>query len=418
MIDLSDSSFWQMKQLRNLELGHNMLSPVLKATSNLPTWDVLDLSFNRINQLECSDFANKTGLTQLFLHKNKIPQFESSAKIRIIHNRLKVLNIGTNQMLALSDAFKNGFQKLEILDLRGNKLTYNHSRNCFYSKNEISSFRRLFLPISQTETRARVFRGRTRLTSLSISSNHIKHETHDKLNPPPFYHLTSLKILYVFSQRMDNKPSNFLEGLECLSEFRAGYLNIKSLHSDTFIHTLQLRYLDISNNVFSLQSCFSNAKNQQTISVQISTSGASARAGGAAGLEAVSATPGLHRDFQPGKPIIENITDAIYGSRKTICVISCHCLESEWCSREIQVASFRLFDEQKDVLILVFLEEIADQQLSPYHRMRRLLKRQTYLSWPRAGEYTGVFWQKLRVALETRDCPAEQNPILTGVERW
>lgn len=39
-----------------------------------------------------------------------------------------------------------------------------------------------------------------------------------------------------------------------------------------------------------------------------------------------------------GKPIIENITDAIYASRKTICVISRRYLESEWCSREIQVA--------------------------------------------------------------------------------
>ncbi|KAL0961777.1 hypothetical protein UPYG_G00331600 [Umbra pygmaea] len=124
-----------------------------------------------------------------------------------------------------------------------------------------------------------------------------------------------------------------------------------------------------------------------------------------------------HRDFQPGKPIIENITDAIYGSRKTICVISRRYLESEWCSREIQVASFRLFDEQKDVLILLFLEEIPDQQLSPYHRMRKMLKRRTYLSWPRAGEHTGAFWQKLRVALETRVCDDEENPILTGVER-
>ncbi|XP_038829246.1 toll-like receptor 13 [Salvelinus namaycush] len=124
-----------------------------------------------------------------------------------------------------------------------------------------------------------------------------------------------------------------------------------------------------------------------------------------------------HRDFQPGKPIIENITDAIYRSRKTICVITHRYLESEWCSREIQVASFRLFDEQKDVLILVFLEEIPDHQLSPYHRMRRLVKRRTYLSWPRAGEDTRVFWQKLQVALRTRDWPAEENPILTGVER-
>ncbi|KAM4549942.1 uncharacterized protein V3H82_019145 isoform 2-T2 [Fundulus diaphanus] len=45
-----------------------------------------------------------------------------------------------------------------------------------------------------------------------------------------------------------------------------------------------------------------------------------------------------HRDFLPGKSIIENITDAIYGSRKTICVISRHYLQSEWCSTEIQMA--------------------------------------------------------------------------------
>ncbi|KAM9826891.1 uncharacterized protein ACB057_013822 [Neosynchiropus ocellatus] len=106
-----------------------------------------------------------------------------------------------------------------------------------------------------------------------------------------------------------------------------------------------------------------------------------------------------HRDFQPGKPIIDNITDAIYASRKTICVISRRYLESEWCSRELQVASYRLFDESKDVLILVFLEEIPAAQLSPYYRMRKLLKNRTYLSWPYAGEGAGLFWEKLRQAL-------------------
>lgn len=110
-----------------------------------------------------------------------------------------------------------------------------------------------------------------------------------------------------------------------------------------------------------------------------------------------------HRDFEPGKPIMDNITDAIYGSRKTICVISRRYLESEWCSREIQVASFRLFDEQKDVLILLFLEDIPTRQLSPYHRMRKMLKKRTYLSWPRAGEHTALFWEKLRQALMTRE---------------
>ncbi|XP_060916258.1 toll-like receptor 13 [Labrus mixtus] len=121
-----------------------------------------------------------------------------------------------------------------------------------------------------------------------------------------------------------------------------------------------------------------------------------------------------HRDFQPGKPIIENITDAIYGSRKTICVISRSYLQSEWCSREIQMASFRLFDEQKDVLILLFLEEIPAQQLSPYYRMRKLVKKHTYLSWSKAGRHTGVFWQGVRRALETGDSTKESGNLLSG----
>ncbi|XP_026155777.1 toll-like receptor 13 [Mastacembelus armatus] len=121
-----------------------------------------------------------------------------------------------------------------------------------------------------------------------------------------------------------------------------------------------------------------------------------------------------HRDFQPGKPIIENITDAIYGSRKTICVISRRYLQSEWCSREIQMASFRLFDEQKDVLILLFLEDIPAWQMSPYHRMRKLVKKRTYLSWPQAGGHSGVFWENVRRALETGDAPMENTNLLTG----
>ncbi|XP_066572598.1 toll-like receptor 13 [Amia ocellicauda] len=123
-----------------------------------------------------------------------------------------------------------------------------------------------------------------------------------------------------------------------------------------------------------------------------------------------------HRDFEPGRPIIDNIMDGIYKSRKTICLISRHYLESEWCSREIQVASFRLFDEQKDVLILVFLEDIPACQLSPYHRMRKLVKKRTYLAWPKHEQETRIFWQKVNAALKIHDDVIEENPILAGIE--
>lgn len=121
-----------------------------------------------------------------------------------------------------------------------------------------------------------------------------------------------------------------------------------------------------------------------------------------------------HRDFEPGRPIINNIMDGIYSSRKTICLITHNYLRSVWCSKEIQMANFRLFDEQKDVLILIFLEDIQTYQLSPYYRMRKLVKKKTYLKWPKHGDDTRVFWQKLRMALETKEGPEEEKPLLSG----
>lgn len=79
--------------------------------------------------------------------------------------------------------------------------------------------------------------------------------------------------------------------------------------------------------------------------------------------------------------------------------------------------SFRLFDEQKDVLILVFLEDIPTSQLSPYYRMRKLLKRRTYLSWPRTMEHPELFWEKLRQALRTREDLCEDRFLLNVMDR-
>ncbi|KAM9451185.1 uncharacterized protein Hap1MRO34_021567 isoform 2-T2 [Clarias gariepinus] len=121
-----------------------------------------------------------------------------------------------------------------------------------------------------------------------------------------------------------------------------------------------------------------------------------------------------HRDFEPGRSIIDNIMDGIYSSRKTICLITHNYLRSTWCSKEIQMANFRLFDEKKDVLILIFLEDIPTCQLSPYHRMRQLVKKKTFLKWPKHGEDTGVFWQNLRKALGTKEGPEAKKALLSG----
>lgn len=107
-----------------------------------------------------------------------------------------------------------------------------------------------------------------------------------------------------------------------------------------------------------------------------------------------------HRDFHPGKYIIDNIVDSIHNSRHTICIISRKYLRSEWCSMEIQLASYRLFDELKDVLIPIFLEDIPKKELSAYHRMRKVMLKKTYISWPLDPEAQKLFWAKLRLALK------------------
>lgn len=113
-----------------------------------------------------------------------------------------------------------------------------------------------------------------------------------------------------------------------------------------------------------------------------------------------------HRDFEPGRYIVDNIVSAVYSSRKTICVVSRNFLSSEWCSLEIQLASYRLFDEHRDVLLLVFLEPISERQLSSYHRMRKVMLKKTYLQWPGSDctnppQAQGLFWSQLRRAIGT-----------------
>uniref|UniRef100_A0A670ZY64 Toll-like receptor 13 n=2 Tax=Pseudonaja textilis TaxID=8673 RepID=A0A670ZY64_PSETE len=118
-----------------------------------------------------------------------------------------------------------------------------------------------------------------------------------------------------------------------------------------------------------------------------------------------------HRDFQPGKYIIDNIVDSIHNSRHTICIISRKYLQSEWCSMEIQLASYRLFDELKDVLIPVILEAIPEKELSAYHRMRKVMLKKTYIAWSPDPEAQRLFWAKLRMALKASNSEDKEEKM-------
>ncbi|XP_043105157.1 toll-like receptor 4 [Puntigrus tetrazona] len=112
----------------------------------------------------------------------------------------------------------------------------------------------------------------------------------------------------------------------------------------------------------------------------------------------------LHsRDFQLGQDIVENITDSIYASHRTLCLVSHNYLGSNWCSLEMQLATYRLQVEHRDILILVFLEGIPSRLLSSHHRLARLVKTRTYLNWPRDLEMHEAFWDRLWCKLSSNE---------------
>ena len=108
---------------------------------------------------------------------------------------------------------------------------------------------------------------------------------------------------------------------------------------------------------------------------------------------------GHARDFIPGVPLLEAITEAIHNSRKTIIVLSPSYLDSEWCYFETQHAWLRLLNEGKDVIILVLLDPIPDAKMTMW--LRQFLCKKGYLRWPpdRAGRK--LFFRCLRELMET-----------------
>ncbi|XP_029188290.2 uncharacterized protein LOC114955591 isoform X2 [Acropora millepora] len=96
------------------------------------------------------------------------------------------------------------------------------------------------------------------------------------------------------------------------------------------------------------------------------------------------------RDFVPGAAIVENISEAIYCSAKTIAVLSPDFVNSEWCNRELQQALMRIRLHQ--VVPIVYRSCVVPLTLQD----------KTYLDWENCL-VKPFFWGQLEKALK-RPC--------------
>ncbi|MBN3303064.1 toll-like receptor 7 [Amia ocellicauda] len=114
------------------------------------------------------------------------------------------------------------------------------------------------------------------------------------------------------------------------------------------------------------------------------------------------------RDWMPGCPLIDNLSQSIQQSRKTIFVLTNKYILSGSFKTAFYMAHQRLMDEKADVIILIFLEKCLKQ--SKYLRLRKKLYRSSVLEWPSNPQAKHLFWLCLRNAM-TANGHTHYNPL-------
>ncbi|XP_062406225.1 toll-like receptor 5 [Sardina pilchardus] len=118
------------------------------------------------------------------------------------------------------------------------------------------------------------------------------------------------------------------------------------------------------------------------------------------------------RDFIPGEDHLTNIRSAIWGSRKTLCVVSKEFLKDGWCLEAFMLAQGRMLEELKDVLVMVIVGSIPPFRLMKYEPVRTFVKNREYLQWPDDYQDREWFFDRLIVKIfkdSKVKCPKRQN---------
>nr|XP_034302016.1 toll-like receptor 1 [Crassostrea gigas] len=102
----------------------------------------------------------------------------------------------------------------------------------------------------------------------------------------------------------------------------------------------------------------------------------------------------LHdRDFQVGKLIVDNITDAMHRSRKILIILSNSFAQSHWCRFETMMAQLRSINHGENTVVVVVLENILTKNMN--NSLHLLLKSTTFIEWTNERTAKGVFWDRL-----------------------
>ncbi|XP_023930478.1 toll-like receptor 4 [Lingula anatina] len=458
------SPFRWLANLTYLDLSSNEMEKVSPTLFNNNTkLQVIDLSYNRITSITPGNFAHLRNLSRLYLSDNRIGKLELGAFVDVPN--LRVLNLRSNYLRMDYESFPRGvfknlsqlqcfLQTIKTLDISGNKyLGLNRLGGVFYGLQN-SSLERLILnattspedrtylnwswtfrskPVVQFEQQ--LIHGQFKFNCFSppnlevadFNDNNVRYP----LNHIIVHNATSLRFLNLSNNNfyewngpwevLDNsfqKMSTLDLSVTCASQFTLTLVSVVvSLVIVTvvmfavyyrfrweikyFFYKLRIRrkeYEEVhgdDNYQYDAFVAFSK-EDYKWVYRQLRPK-----------LEDAEAEEDRlrlclhHRDFLPGEDIEENIIQSISQSRKTVLVISQNFVRSNWCYFEMKMARMRLFEEGKDVLVLILLEDIPFREMND--TLFHLFKSKSYLEWSEHEGAHDLFWRKLKMVLKRKN---------------
>jgi Leucine-rich repeat (LRR) protein len=219
LISIKNDSFFNMNQLKHLNLSHNKLD--LESEFNnisyfhgLSLLEKLDLSFNGIKYLDSNlTFQYLTSLTYLNLSNNKLKSINSFVFAFLI--KLGEFNSASNNLTFLNGRCFFNLRNLKKLILKNNQI--NSTDFLQLNKNDLYNLEYLDLEENKiTLINETHFQSYANFSSLNLNSNPIQ-----LIHRNPFMKLKQLKALQVSNTKID---SLFLNSN--LKELDLSYLNL------------------------------------------------------------------------------------------------------------------------------------------------------------------------------------------------
>ena len=398
-LDISSSNLYDHTQsavnysdLETLKVARNGINTTQEiAFLHAPSLTTLDLSHNRITNIHNGYFAMLSNLINLNLEDNRLRSLDWFHDLDKLHQ----LNIGQNFLSAISKNFLTKIKQLKALNASDNRYDCTLFANCALEPFQSWILQDTFTLLQANHLYHCYFKQNLSFgINSSVSSTNLDY---CKYLVPIYICATLVGLLFI----------GIVMFLFVKYHWHIRYKLFLLLHRRRYRHPLddEREDEDLDENAQEMRAlapihyrrydCYVayTRHNGDWVNDELVPNIEEY------GPEPFSLCMKERGDIPPGRYLLSSICHGIMHSRRTLVVLSEHFMADGMCDFQLHIAQNRLIKEGRDVLILVFLEEIPDAKKTLLLR-QILCTNKTVFKWPQDPLGKDLFWRRLRVELK------------------